>query len=229
MASRLEFRSRSGEGSTEMDVTFTQWLAGLKSHGSNLLVTGAVPKETSATFSRTLFGQGRRTRILALTDPTALDADEHLPVSPDVPNTRIIDHRIDSRATATEPTASTAQPEFDRRTLRSELISAIGHFDDEVGGFDPAELRLGIDSIEVLAGDDELVSRNQFLRSITAIVRGVCGMAHYHLRVPDDDPLVDELSPLFDARIELRKRPGRAQQRWHVSTLGETTHWVELS
>ncbi|WP_227375787.1 DUF7504 family protein [Haladaptatus halobius] len=227
MASRLEFRSGSGEDSDELDVTFTEWLAGLKSHGSNLLVTGDVPSETSAAFSRTLFGEGQRTRVLALTDPTALDADAHLPASSDDPNTRVVDRRIDRRAAAA--TATTASSEFDRETLRTEVISAIGRCGVEVGGFDPAELRLGVDSVEALSGGDDLVTLEQFLRSLTAIVRGSSGMAHYHLRLSDDDPLVDDLSSLFDARIELRKRPGRAEQRWHVPALDETTHWVELS
>ncbi|SIQ83620.1 hypothetical protein SAMN05421858_0557 [Haladaptatus litoreus] len=227
MSSRLEFRSGSGEGSTQ-NVQFTEWLARLKTSGSNLLVTGDVPKETSAEFSRTLFGQGQRTRVLALTNPTALGADSHLPVEPNSPDTRIIDRRTEYRATKSDEKTDSAQG-VSRETLRSELISVISQYDDQNDGFSPAELRLGIDSVEVLSGGDGIVSFSQFLRGLTAIVRGVHGMAHYHLRVADDDPLVEELSPLFDARIELRKRPGLAEQRWHVPDLGETTHWVKLS
>ncbi len=228
MASRLEFQSRSGEGSATQNVRFTEWLAGLKTSGSNLLVTGDVPKETSAAFSRTLFGQGRRTRILALTNPTTLDADAHLPVEPSAPNTKVVDRRTDYRGTKSDRD-TTSSSGLDKEMLRSELISAISHYDDRNDGFDPAELRFGIDSVDVLVGGDDIVSLEQFLRGLTAIVRGVNGMAHYHLRVPDDDPFIDELSPLFDARIELRKHPGRAEQRWHVPDLDETTHWVELS
>ncbi|WP_435152248.1 DUF7504 family protein [Haladaptatus sp. DFWS20] len=228
MTSRLEFRSQTDEGSATQDVRFTEWLAGLKTSGSNLLVTGDVPKETSAAFSRTLFGQGRRTRVLALTNPTTLDAVSHLPVGLDTPKTRVFDRRTEYRASMSD-SANEAALELDRETFRSELISAISYYDDRNDGFAPAELRLGIDSVEVLSGGDDLVSLTQFLRGLTAIVRGVRGMAHYHVRVPDDDPLVEELSPLFDARIELRKRPGLAEQRWHVPDLGETTHWVELS
>ncbi|GAA0245681.1 hypothetical protein GCM10009000_071890 [Halobacterium noricense] len=217
----------SGEGSAQ-DVQFTEWLAGLKTSGSNLLVTGDVPKETSATFSRTLFGQEQRTRVLALTNPTASDANSHLPVEPDSSDTSIIDRRTEYRATKSNGKTDSA-PGVSRESLRSELISAISQYDDQNGGFSPAELRLGIDSIEVLSEGDDIVSLSQFLRGLTAIVRGVRGMAHYHLRVADDDPLVEELSPLFDARIELRKRPGLAEQRWHVPDLRETTHWVKLS
>ncbi len=229
MTSRLEFQNESGEGSAVKHMTFREWLSGLKVRGCNLLVTGEVPEETSAAFSRTLFGQGRRTRILGLVNPTTMDAESYLPRSSSEPRTQVIDQRPGNRsATAADSTASQRAP-IDRESFRSALVSAIEAHNDRSDGFEPAELRVGIDSVEVLEMNDDLVSLTQFLRGITALVRGVHGMAHYHLRVPDDDPLVDELSPLFDARIELRKRPGRAEQRWHVPTFNETTHWVELS
>ena len=229
MTSRLEFQNESGEGSTVQHVTFKEWLSGLKVRGSNLLVTGEVPEETSAEFSQTLFGQGRRTRILGLVNPTTVDAESYLPVSSNGPHTRVIDRRPSDRASMVGDSTATQQTAIDRESFRSALVSAIEVHNDRNDGFTPAELRLGLDSVEVLETNEDLATLTQFLRGITALIRGVHGMAHYHLRVPDDDPLVDELSPLFDARIELRKRPGRAEQRWHVPTFDETTHWVELS
>ncbi|MFH5797962.1 hypothetical protein [Haladaptatus sp. CMAA 1911] len=228
MTSRLRFRSESGESSAVRDVTFTEWLSGLKASGSNLLVTGEVPETTSAEFSRTLFGQGERTRVLGLVDPSTPAAESYLPVSFEDPQTRVIDRRPEDRGLASH-SSSIEQLTIDRQTFRSEVVSAISSHEEQNDGFAPAELRLGLDSIGMLEINDDLVSVGQFLRGLTAIVRGVRGMAHYHLRVPDDDPMVAELSPLFDARIELRKRPGRAEQRWHVPNLDETTHWVELS
>ncbi|WP_231184245.1 hypothetical protein [Haladaptatus sp. DYF46] len=228
MTSRLRFRSESGESSAVRDVTFTEWLSGLKASGSNLLVTGEVPETTSAEFSRTLFGQGERTRVLGLVDPSTPAAESYLPVSFEDPQTRVIDRRPEDRGLASR-SSSIEQLTIDRQTFRSEVVSAISSHEEQNDGFAPAELRLGLDSIGMLEINDDLVSVGQFLRGLTAIVRGVRGMAHYHLRVPDDDPMVAELSPLFDARIELRKRPGRAEQRWHVPNLDETTHWVELS
>ena len=228
MTSRLRFQSESGEDSVVQDVTFTEWLSGLKTSGSNLLVTGEVPEMTSADFSRTLFGRGGRTRVLGLVDPSTPAAESYLPVPTGNPQTRVIDRRPEDRG-LTSRSSSTGQLSIDRQTFRSEVVSAISSHEELNDGFAPAELRLGLDSVEMLETNDDLVSVGQFLRGLTAIVRGVRGMAHYHLRVPDDDPMVAELSPLFDARIELRKRPGRAEQRWHVPNIDETTHWVELS
>jgi hypothetical protein len=228
MTSRLRFRSESGEASDVQDVTFMEWLSGLKASGSNLLITGEVPETTSAEFSRTLFGQGRRTRVLGLVDPSTPAAESYLPVSPGSPQTRVVDRRPEDRAMTTS-SSDTDRPAIDRQTFRSKVVSAISVHEEQNDGFAPAELRLGLDSVDMLEVNDDLVSVGQFLRGLTAIVRGVRGMAHYHLRIPDDDPMVAELSPLFDARIELRKRPGWAEQRWHVPELDETTHWVELS
>lgn len=228
MTSRLEFRNESGEASTVQGVTFMEWLSGLKTSGSNLLVTGDVPEATSARFSRTLFGRGRRTRILGLVNPAALESDSYLPVPPTAPRTHIIDRRPTNRSTATAA-SNEFEGKFDRETFRASVVSAISSHAKRNDGFAPAELRFGLDSIEMLDVNDDLVSVRQFLRGITAIVRGVDGMGHYHLRVPDDHQKVGELSPLFDARIELRKRPGRAEQRWHVPGFDGTTHWVKLS
>jgi hypothetical protein len=53
-------------------------------------------------------------------------------------------------------------------------------------------------------------------------------MAHYHLPLPDDSATVRRLSPLFDARIELRETNGRPEQRWHFPECEEPTAWVAL-
>jgi hypothetical protein len=51
-------------------------------------------------------------------------------------------------------------------------------------------------------------------------------MAHYHLPVADDAEVVQELSPLFDARVELRQTDGDVpEQRWHVPAYDEATNW----
>ncbi len=199
------------------DVTFTEWLSGLKTSGSNLLVTGEVPEMTSADFSRTLFGRGGRTRVLGLVDPLITVAESYLPVPTGNPQTRVIDRRPEDRGLTIEefgvPDNCSHRPtdvslggglryQFTRGAKRRVCARRIWRF--------------GLDSVEMLETNDDLVSVGQFLRGPTALVRGVRGMAHYHLRVPDDDPMVAELSPLFDARIELQKRPGWAEQRWHV-------------
>lgn len=228
MTTKLHFRGGD-------DRSFSKWLANLKRVGSNLLVTGEVPSAVSARATEYLFGrEDRRFRVLALTDRTVGDADTRLPddAAVDDPTTWIIDQRRGERSVPA--TASDVAPDLDpvpsadARQLCDEVQTAISFYDEQADGLDPAELRVGIDSLFPLVQEDAS-GTERVLRRLAATVRGVHGMAHYHLRVPADDAVVDDLMHLFDARIELRKRPRRnPEQRWYAPELDATTPWMEL-
>ncbi|WP_135852935.1 DUF7504 family protein [Halorussus salinus] len=229
MTSELRFR---GSGANPR---FSKWLANLKQTGSNILLTGEVPDAVSARASRYLFGSAdRRFRVLALTDQTIRNADTRLPTdtSRDAPETWVIDQRSGERsvpATARGfmPDSDTLQTD-DAQQLCDEVQAAISFYAEETDGLDPAELRVGVDSLFPLVREDRATTE-RVLRTLCATVRGVQGMAHYHLRVPDDDDLVTELGDLFDARVELRKRPRRnPEQRWHALDIDAVTPWMEL-
>lgn len=214
---------------------FSQWLSDLKQVGSNLLVTGEVPDEVSAAASSRFFGRAdRRFRVLALTDKTITNAEARLPdeTTFDDPTTWVIDQRCGERSVPT--TEANATPNLDSletgdaRQLCNEIQTAISFYDERADGLAPAELRVGIDSLFPLVQED-LSAAKRALRTLGATVRGVQGMAHYHLRVPHDDETVEELMPLFDARIELRKRPRHdPEQRWYATDLDAKTPWMEL-
>ncbi len=228
MTTELRFRG------DETHASFQAWLQGLKQQGSNILVTGDVPDLVSANAARTLFGDGRRYRILGLIDRTITAPESRLPEVADVYDSRtwVIDQRHGERSVppAAIEVTSHLEPlqQENVHQLRDEVQTAISFFEEHFGALDPAELRVGVDSLY------PLVQRNvpatiQSLRTLTATIRGVSGMAHYHLRVPDEVEIVEDLTPIFDARIELRRRPGmKPEQRWHVPDLEETTVWVEL-
>lgn len=229
MTTELRFRG-SGD-----NPRFTKWLSELKQTGSNILITGEVPDEVSAQASRYLFGRElRRFRVLALTDQTIENAEARLPAdtSADDPDTWIIDQRCGERsvpATAGDFTTDLRTPETaDAQALCNEIQTAISFYDEKADGLDPAALRVGVDSLFPLLQDDRSATERA-LRTLGATVRGVQGMAHYHLRVPDDDEIVEELMGLFDARIELRKRPRRnPEQRWYAPDIDAKTPWMEL-
>lgn len=233
-AGMAEIPSFRGSGSR---LSFPRWLQKTKESGSNILVTGKVPREVSAQASRALFGRNgdrRRYRILGLIGRESLDADARLPsdTSVDDSDTWVIDQCSSERspaATASDVTGNLEPLDTgDFRQLCTEIQTAIGFYEGESGGLDPAELRVGVDSLELPVEQDLPATKNA-LRSLTASVHGVNGMAHYHLRRPDDAESVEELASLFEARIELRKRPKlNPEQRWHVPELGRTTEWIEL-
>ncbi|SIR32053.1 hypothetical protein SAMN05421858_2239 [Haladaptatus litoreus] len=218
---------------------FSNLLAELKTGGCNLLVTGQVSERVSARATRTLLGDpaADRKRIVALTDSTTRHVEPCLPtgVRLDSSDVWVIDQRNGERSTPTS--ASVSDVELPTRqdgqnelwNLAEEIVLAIGFFDTTTDGLEPAGLRLSVDSLSFLAEQHSRTEFECFLRMLTAIIRGVRAMGHYHLPIADDDPLVTELSPLFDARIELRQRDGLVpEQRWHVPTYERSTNWVRL-
>ena len=217
---------------------FQEVLKRLKHDGCNLLVTGAVSKDVTVQATRTLLGapNAERKRVVALADSRRGNATERLPtgIDSDDSDVWIIDQQTSQRsvpqaAQGGEVDLPTAGDNRDTLAhLREEVIVAIDYFETVDGGLDPSELRLSVSSLGRLAHEHGPETVAQFVRSVSAMVRGVHGMAHYHLPRPDDD-VVDCLSPLFDARIELRKRDGLpTEQRWHVPEYGQTTDWVRL-
>jgi hypothetical protein len=229
MTSELQFRG------DETSSNFRAWLQQLKRRGSNLLVTGNVPDWISAAAARALFGYGRkRYRILALIDRTIDSPESRFPEHASVADTTtwVIDQRNRERsipAAATSAVSYLDPPEKDNaHQLGEEIQTAISFYEEHENGLDSAQLRVGIDSLFPLIQRDRRATERT-LRTLTATVRGVSGMAHYHLRVPDEETIVDDLTPLFDARIELRRKPGmNPEQRWHVPELDKTTVWIEL-
>jgi hypothetical protein len=203
---------------------FARYLHELKRRGSNLLVTGNVPDDVTARATQTLFGQGgRRYRILALLDTTSR-ISESLAVDED--RLWVVKRAGDERSVpaSASSTASTENPD-DLDSIRREIATAAEFYDDTFGELGPAELRVSVD----LGTEEDRGSIEEFLEGTTELVTEHRGMAHYHLPKPDDDPLVDALSPLFDARIELRQEPGQPpEQRWHVPAFDKTTIWVRL-
>lgn len=203
---------------------FAQYLRDLKGRGCNLLVTGDVPDAVAARATRTLFGRGRRRfRVLALLDTTGRIRDS-LPESDD--RLWIVERANETgRDSASTSHDGSMEMDDDLDTLRRAIGTVVDSHESTFGELDPAELRVGVD----LSLEDDSVKIARFLRRTTQLVTEFRGMGHYHLPTADDDPLVETLSPLFDARIELRRMPGRPpEQRWHVPKFDKTTIWVRL-
>ncbi|WP_458206581.1 DUF7504 family protein [Haladaptatus sp. NG-SE-30] len=228
-----EISFRGGGDSPEFHEVLTEF----KQRGCNILVTGRVSETTTNRTTIQLLGAATedRKRILVLTDTTARYAGAKLPasMSTDDANVWVIDWGDDERGISAVPTPTPPRPdtssEDSLRELRSDIVTAISFFDEWADGLDPAELRLSFDSLIKPLEQCDRQEVEQTLRIVTALVRGVSGMAHYHLPLPDDDDLVQELSPLFDARVEVRQGDGLVpKQRWHVPEYDQTTNWVRL-
>lgn len=226
-------RARSGNATSP---AFGEVLSGLKRRGCNLLVTGETSERVVARATRRLMGDPAepRKRVLAFAGAADRHVDDCLPagVDRDDPDVWVAEQRASTRSVPAATTGlappAAAGPDGDLGRLHRELVRAVDFF-DEGGDLAPAELRLGVDSLDVLVEAYDRLSVKGFVRSTTELARGVDGLAHYHLQLSDDAPLVEELDPLFDARIELRRlESSPAEHRWHVPEHGLTTPWLRL-
>lgn len=233
--------------SQEGDLTaFFNLLNEYKATGCNLLVVGDAPRSVFTRASSRLLGDERalRYRLLAVTDAAPRSVTDRLPDPDATPRplsatTRILNHAGSPRSvTATAPSESdgieetcVADPEL--AGLRSGLVDAIDEVAAEADGLRPAELRVGVDSLDPLLEQygEDVVER--CLDRVGERVDDHDGMAHYVLaRGYDTDP-VQSLVPTVDAAIELRTvNPGEyghdALQRWHVPQRDITTEWAPL-
>jgi len=240
------------DGSTppEDDLTaFFNLLNELKATGCNLLIVGDAPRGVFARASSRLLGDEKalRYRLLAVTDAMPQSVADRLPESDATPHplsatTRILNHAGTPRSVATTnpgaPSELTdieetrvADPEL--QGLRSELIDAIESAAAEAGGLRPADLRVGVDSLDPLLEQygEDVVKR--CLDAVGERVHDHSGMAHYVLTNSYDSDPVQSLVPTADAVIELRTvNPDEyghdAQQRWHVPERDITTEWTPL-
>ena len=220
----------------------------LKRNGCNLLVTGNVREEVSHRVTRKLLGAPEvpRTRILALTDHDREDAAALLPDDVGATDERVhfVEYGCGTRtATAATPSGTAAEPsetgpassdpeaawgDGDLDEFQNALCNAIMTAKIAESGFEPAELRVSLFTLSYLANQHEPAAVDRFVSAVGDHVRGVRGMAHYHLPVADDSKPVRRLAPLFDARIELREKNGHPEQRWHFPDDDVSTVWVGL-
>lgn len=209
----------------------------LKQTGSTLLVTGTVGERTAAYASSNLFGGPEasppRKRVLALTDGSRAQAATYFPESGQQTESRnwVIDLQEQERSIPA--TASPNLPALEREpnsltALQTELQNAIDWFARD--SLEPAELRVGIDSLSYLLDEHSFSEVERLVASISASVKVDNGMCHFiYQRDPNENrETVEKLMAYCDAGIQIRKQNGKpAEQRWRIPEIGETS-WTRL-
>lgn len=221
--------------------TFSRALASLRAEGSNLLIVGEAHDTARSQACQRFVGEpggDPRRRLFVRTEPSGIATDvmreSYTQTGPE--STKVVEQVNQFRSAAAETSTSasasliprTTVPGGDLSALGETILSGIDAFEAATGGLDPAEFRLCFDSLRPLFADhdDEAVFR--FLHTVTASVKDVAGMAHYHLPVPRDSETVDLIAPLFDAVVEVRIEDSYPQQRWELRDEGVTTDWLSL-
>ncbi len=216
---------------------FTRSLAMLKRRGSNLLVVGSPSVETRRRACRRLLGDGiaaTRRRLFVFTDRAY--THERLGTGPNTAETvRVVTRSSPTRSAATAP-VSTGTPlsGIPRRHVVSDSLGSFAwavedelqSFRSQTGEFDSGELRLCFDSLGPLLSDHSVADTKRFVSVLGDRIRSVSGMAHYHIPAAPDDPVVAELTPAFDAVIELRQKNGEPRHRWTFTDRRLTSDWL---
>lgn len=216
---------------------FSDELTRLKHQGASVLVVGSVrPDQRRDACQRLLGCDADRVRRRVLVSTTG---GRH-PVSHFVDETSsetlsVISYDAQARSAAAP--APVASPSIEPTTTETDTLadlgiaisSAIESFEAETDALEPAEVRVGIDSLLPLLEEYGRQRVFKFLHLINGRTRDADGMAHYHLPVERNARVVPILSPLFDIVVELREQNGECQERWVIDDGTHCSGWLSVT
>lgn len=240
----------SGESASSDLTEFFGLLNELKRTGCTLLVVGDAPRHAFTRASAQLLGDpdAVRYRLVAATDATMRSVVERLPTPDETPRplaetTRVLNHAGAPRSVTATPDAGEpptlagvpetriADPQL--TGLKSALVEGIEEFARDSESLEPANLRVGVDSLKPLIGFHGTGVVRRCFRTVGQHATERGAMVHYVLPEPYDHDDVQSLVADVDAIIELRAvNPDEfghdAQQRWHVPSRDVSTDWTPL-
>lgn len=210
----------SGEKAQES--AFSEALAALKANGSNIIVVGEDDATAHAAVCERLLGaDSPRQRLVVRTE-----ADERcgwLPPEDAAGSVRVICHGdAHDHGDATAVDGALLGP------LGQAVASDLQDIGAANDGLEPAELRVCLDEVGPLFEDHDPETVFRLVHVLTASVREVQGMGHFHVRADEDDGHVRLLEPLFDAVVSVRVNDGTAEHRWRLPDQDIESQWIEL-
>ncbi|MEF8779050.1 MAG: hypothetical protein V5A46_00030 [Haloferacaceae archaeon] len=213
---------RRSDGPEELSRRLQQ----LKRDGCNLLVTRSSGGPAVDRTTARLFGSPRkeRDRILVVVRDAAGALSAKFPpgVSIRDDRTHLIDYR-EAFGDGGPPTGGGDPLSRLRTDVENRLAACLSGRDPE-----PAEIRLGVDSLGPLLEGCPESEVSAFVTAVTTAVREARGMGHFHVDMPDERARELPLASAFDARLELRQIEARpARQRFHLPDVG-TGPWMRI-
>ncbi|MFB1062861.1 hypothetical protein [Natrinema sp. H-ect4] len=209
--------------------TFARALDALKRDGSNILLVGEETEAAHETVCQRLFGPPERESVyrLQVSGEGARVACESACHAPESNWIRTIEYSDLVTEPGADPTVR-GGPESPRE-LGIELVEAVDELAGDADGFEPAELRVCVDSLVPLCREYGIETVFRLLHLATSRVDRARGMGHFHVPIASDHDVVSLIEPLFDAVVTVRSRDGIAEQRWSLRDPALSTDWLELS
>lgn len=220
------------------DDAFIEELSRLKRRGASVLVVGSARASQQAETCRRLLGHATdrpRRRVLVSTTGESAPIESLVDETPSDSH-RIVRHEIDVRSASASaassdhgPAPSIDVPVTTTETLADlgiEISSAIESFETAADGLEPAELRIGVDSLLPLLETYGTERVFRFIHLTNGRVRKSDGMIHYRLPVERENEVVAVLAPLFDVVVELRTHNGVCQERWALKSESLCSGWI---
>lgn len=209
--------------------TFSRALDALKRDGSNILLVGEEADAAHETVCRRLFGPPERESVyrLQVSGEGTRVACESACHAAESNWLRTIDYSGLATEQGADPSVR-GGPESPRE-LGIELVEAVDEFADAADGFEPAELRVCVDSLVPLCRECGIETVFRLLHLATSRVDRARGIGHFHLPLARDRGVVSLVEPLFDAVVTVRSRDGIVEQRWSLRDPALSTGWLELS
>ena len=216
---------------------FSDELSRLKRQGASVLAVGTVQPHQCQDTCRRLLGcptdRVRRRVLVSTTDGP--HSASHL-VDNSSPDT-LARISYDAQAPSAATTAPTAAPSIEPSTtdidtladLGIAISTAIDSFEDDTDALEPADIRVGIDSLRPLLEEHDDQRVFKFLHLINGRTKAVNGIAHYHLPVERDSRIAAVLSPLFDVVVELRDHGNTYQERWLIDDGSDSSGWLPVA
>lgn len=209
--------------------TFARALDALKRNGSNILLIGEGTEAAHETVCQRLFGPPERESVyrLQVSVEATRGACESTCDASETDRVRTIEYSNTATEPGTDPTTR-GGPESPRE-LGIELVEAVDEFADAADGFEPAELRVCVDSLVPLCHEYGIETVFRLLHLATSRVDRARGMGHVHVPLARNHDMVALFEPLFDAVVTVRSRDGSTEQRWSLRDPALSTDWLELS
>lgn len=241
----MDTDSSAGDAKSSAASTFASALSELKRRGSMLLLVGPAQHTALSKACSRLLGDGpeSRSRVFVLTDRDPADHDGvRMAGGQDPETSRVVSYVTPVRSAVAVDAGGDAGPDLGgvdpglrvpTRTVGDSLPELLRTVEAEIealddgAGFEPSELRVCLDSLDVLLATHDEGAVEEFLDGLAGVVRSAGAMCHVHLPLDISADPVADIAPAFDATVEVRDGT-QPQQRWHLRDADLTTDWLVL-